>query len=414
MFKPLDAFIGLRYTRSRRKGAYVSFIALASMIGIAIAVLVLITMLSIMNGLEQSFRDRILGMVSHITVSSVDGEIEEWQDLRNTLLAFPHVEGIAPFINKQVMLNAGGEVRGVNLQGVLPEYQDTVGNIQHHMTGSFKDLKPGSNGIIMGQTLAEDMKLEIGDDVTSMSLRSLSLEGGELPILQEFKLVGTFKLDMKQYDSAMAFIHMQDAADMLEMEARVSGVRLQLDDMNEAPSVSSLIYESSSADTWILDWTQQFRPFFKALQTQKTMFFFILIMLVVIAAFNLVSTMIMVVMDKNSDIAILRTLGISPGGIMRIFMIQGILIGVIGTFFGVVLGILLALNIETIVPIIERILGMPLVSADALFISKIKGTVEVGDIILIAGSTLVLSLFATLYPSWKASKVQPAESLRYE
>ncbi|HHL19849.1 MAG TPA: lipoprotein-releasing ABC transporter permease subunit [Thiothrix sp.] len=414
MFKPLDVFIGLRYTRSRRQGAYVSFIALASMIGIALSVLVLITVLSIMNGFEQAFRERVLGMASHVTVSAENNEIFAWQEMRETLLSFPHVTGIAPFIDKQVMLNMNGEVRGASLQGILPEYQQTVGTIEQHMTGHFEDLKAGEYGIILGQTLAEELGLKVGDDVTSMSLRNLSLDGGELPILKEFKVLGTFKLDMKLFDSTMAFIHLQDAADMLEMDQRVSGLRLQLDDMNQAPAVSAIIYDSATPGTWIIDWTRQYRPFFKALQTQKTMFFFILVMLVAVAAFNLVSTMVMMVTDKDGDIAILRTQGLSPSKVTRIFMVQGSLIGVIGTFFGVVFGVLLSLNIEIIVPIIERLLGMPLMSEDGFFINKIKGAIEIGDIILIAGSTLLLSLLATLYPSWKASKVQPAESLRYE
>jgi lipoprotein-releasing system permease protein len=414
MFKPLDVFIGLRYTRSRRQGAYVSFIALASMIGIALSVLVLITVLSIMNGFEQAFRERVLGMASHVTVSAENNEIFAWQEMRETLLSFPHVTGIAPFIDKQVMLNVNGEVRGASLQGILPEYQQTVGTIEQHMTGRFEDLKAGEYGIILGQTLAEDLGLKVGDDVTSMSLRSLSLEGGELPILKEFKVLGTFKLDMKLFDSTMAFIHLQDAADMLQMEQRVSGLRLQLDDMNQAPAVSAIIYDSATPGTWIIDWTRQYSPFFKALQTQKTMFFFILVMLVAVAAFNLVSTMVMMVTDKDGDIAILRTQGLSPSKVMRIFMVQGSLIGVIGTFFGVVFGVLLSLNIEIIVPAIEYLLGMPLMSEDGFFINKIKGAIEIGDIVLIAGSTLLLSLLATLYPSWKASKVQPAESLRYE
>ncbi len=413
MFKPLETFIGLRYTRSRR-GTYVSFIALASMIGLAISVLVLITVLSIMNGFEQALRERILGMLSHVTVSSEMGEVNDWQALRETTLQFPHVKGAAPFIHTQVMLNVEGEVRGVSLQGVMPELQKTIGTIEDHMMGSFNDLKTGEHGIILGQTLAKDLGVKVGEDVTAISLRTLSLDSGEMPTLQEFKVVGTFKLDMKIYDSTMAFIHINDAADMLEMDSRVSGVRLQLDDMFQAPAVSDLIYEVSEPGIWVIDWTQQNKNFFKAISTQKTMFFFILIMLVAVAAFNLVSTMIMVVTNKNADIAILRTMGMSPGGVMRTFLVQGSLIGVIGTTVGVILGIAIALNIEVIVPFIEGILGVPLVSEDAYFISKIKGALEMGDILLIAGSTLFLSLAATLYPSWKASKVQPAEALRYE
>ena len=415
MFKPVEIFLGLRYIRSRKqKGTYVNFISLASMIGMAISVLVLITVLSIMSGFEQALRERVLGMLSHVTVSTTYSEVDDWEDLRDTTLQFPHVVGVAPFIHKQVMLNVDGEVRGVGLQGVLPELQKTIGTIEEHMTGSFDDLKAGEKGMILGQLLAEDLGVKIGDDITAISLRSFSLENGEMPTLDAYKVVGTFKLDMKIYDSTMAFIHIQDAAEMLDMGNRVTGVRLQLDDMSEAPSISELIYETSAPEVWVSDWTRQNASLFKAIRMQKTMFFFILIMLVAVAAFNLVSTMIMVVTDKNSDIAILRTLGISPKGVMKVFLVQGVMIALIGTIIGVILGVILALNIETLVPLLERFFGVSLVTADTYFISKIKGALEVGDILLIVGSTLFLALIATIYPSWKASKVQPAEALRYE
>lgn len=413
MFKPLEAFLGFRYTRSRR-GTYVSFIALASMIGLAISVLVLITVLSIMNGFEQALRERILGMLSHVTVSSDRGQVDDWQNIRNTTLQFPSVKGAAPFIHKQVMLNVEGEVRGVSLQGIMPELQTTIGTIEEHMTGSFNDLKAGENSIILGQTLAKDLGVKVGEEIIAISLRSLSFDSAETPTLQAFTVVGTFKLDMKIYDSTMAFIHMDDAASMLEMGDSVTGVRLQLDDMFQAPAVSEMIYELFDSGIWVTNWTLQNKNFFTAIRTQKTMFFFILIMLVAVAAFNLVSTMIMVVTNKNADIAILRTMGLSPGGVMRTFLVQGSLIGVIGTTVGVILGLAIAFNIEVIVPFIEGVIGVPLVSEDAYFISKIKGAVKWSDLLLIAGSTLFLSLIATIYPSWKASKVQPAEALRYE
>jgi lipoprotein-releasing system permease protein len=415
MFKPVEAFIGLRYLRARKKkGTYVSFIVLASMIGMAISVLVLITVLSIMSGFEQALRERVLGMLSHVTVSTTYSEIDDWQDIRDTTLQFPNVKGVAPYIQQQVMLNVDGEVRGVSLQGIMPELQKTIGSIENHMTGSFDDLKEGEKGMILGDLLAKDLGVEIGDDITAISMRSFSLENGEMPTLQGFKVVGTFKLDMKIYDSSMAFIHIKDAAEMLDMGNRVTGVRLQLEDMSQAPAISELIYDTSPPEIWVTDWTHQNSSLFKAIKMQKTMFFFILIMLVAVAAFNLVSTMIMVVTDKNADIAILRTLGISPGGVMKVFLVQGVMIAVIGTAIGVLLGAILAVNIESLVPLIEKLFGVNLVTADTYFISKIKGALEMGDVLLIVGSTLFLALLATIYPSWKASKVQPAEALRYE
>lgn len=416
MFKPIELYLGLRGIRHTRtkKSAYVSFIALASMIGLTISVMVLITVLSIMNGFEQALRERILGVLSHVTISSNSGQLDNWTEMRESVLQLPGVKGVAPFINNQVMLNVDGEVRGVSLQGVMPSLQKTVGTIEEHMQGSFSDLKPGESQIILGASLAKDLGVKRGDEITAVSMRNFSLESGEIPNLQVFKVVGTFKLDMKLYDSSMAFIHIKDAADMLEMGDAASGIRLQLDDMLDAPALGEIIREVTPPEIWVIDWTQQNANFFKAIKTQKTMFFIILIMLVVVASFNLVSTMIMVVTDKTAYIAILRTLGLSAGGIMRVFLVQGILIALIGTAIGILLGVLIALNIEVIVPLIEKLLGFPLVSEDAYFISKIKGALQIGDVVLIAGCTFVLALLATLYPSWKASKVEPAEALSYE
>ncbi|MCK5725753.1 MAG: lipoprotein-releasing ABC transporter permease subunit [Thiotrichaceae bacterium] len=416
MFKPIELYLGLRGIRHTRtkKSAYVSFIALASMTGLTISVMVLITVLSIMNGFEQALRERILGVLSHVTISSNNGQLDNWQAMRETVLQFKGVKGVAPFINNQVMLNVDGEVRGVSLQGVLPSLQKTVGTIEEHMEGSFTDLKAGESHIILGASLAKDLGVVVGDELTAVSMRNFSLESGEMPNLRVFTVVGTFKLDMKLYDSSMAFIHLQDAAEMLEQEGVVSGIRLQMDDMLDAPNFAEIIREVTAPEIWVIDWTQQNENFFKAIQTQKTMFFIILIMLVVVASFNLVSTMVMVVIDKNAYIAILRTLGLSAGGIMRVFLVQGVFVALIGTALGILLGILISLNIEVIVPFIESLLGFPLVSEDAYFISKIKGALQVGDVVLIAGCTFVLALLATMYPSWKASKVQPAEALSYE
>ena len=416
MFKPIELYLGLRGIRHTRtkKSAYVSFIALASMIGLTVSVMVLITVLSIMNGFEQALRERILGVLSHITISSSSGQLDNWTEMRDSVLELPGIKGVAPFINNQVMLNVDGEVRGVSLQGVMPSLQKTVGTIEEHMQGSFTDLKPGESHIILGASLAKDLDVKVGDEITAISMRNFSLESGEMPNLRVFKVVGTFKLDMKLYDSSMGFIHIKDAAEMLEMGDAASGVRLQLEDMLEAPSLAELIRDITPPEIWAIDWTQQNANFFKAIQTQKTMFFIILIMLVVVASFNLVSTMVMVVTDKTAYIAILRTLGLSSGGVMRVFLVQGVVIALIGTGIGILLGVLIALNIEVIVPLIEKLLGFSLVSEDAYFISKIKGALQLGDVMLIASCTFVLSLLATLYPSWKASKVEPAEALSYE
>ncbi len=414
--KPIEWFVGRRYTKLRREGHRVSLISLIPTLGIAAGVMVLITVLSVMNGFEHAMRDRILGMVSHIMVSSTaTGTLANWSEKRETLLAFPHVTGAAPYIQKEVMLSRSSEVRGIALHGVLPELQKTVGHIDKHITeGQFDALQAGKFGIILGETLAKDLKLKIGDEVTVISPKSFSINLGESPTLRSFTLLATFKLDMKMYDSAVAFIHMHDASTMLDMNESVNGIRLQLDDLYHAPTVRSDILRKLPPETWALDWTQLNANFFKAIRMQKTVMFFILIMLIAVAAFNLVSTLVMVVTDKESDIAILKTLGVSSQKIMRIFMIQGLLIGIIGTLIGIIVGVFLSLNIEHIVPVIEQLLGLKLISEDVYFISKIKGILHTHDIVTIATATILLAILSTLYPSWKASRIQPAESLRYE
>lgn len=416
LLKPVEWFIGLRYTGVKREGHRISLISLIPTLGIAAGVMVLITVLSVMNGFEHAMRDRILGMLSHVMVSSTaTGTVLDWKAKRSELMSIDRVTGAAPYIQKEVMISEEGEVRGISLHGVLPDLQKTVGHISSHMTeGQFTDLKADDYSIILGETLTRALKLKVGDSVTILSPKSLSIDNPESPTLREFKLIGTFKLDMKMYDSAVAFIHMSDAATMLEMGTEVTGLRLKLDDLYNAPSVRQHIIDTSSPDTWAVDWTLLNSNFFKAIKMQKTVMFFILIMLIAVAAFNLISTLVMVVTDKESDIAILRTLGLPPKKVMRIFIIQGTLIGIIGTVIGILFGILLSINVENIVPLVEQLLGMKLISEDVYFISKIKGILEISDIVVIALCTITLAVLATLYPSWKASKIQPAESLRYE
>jgi len=416
MFQPLEAFIGLKYTRARRDKSFVSFISLASMIGIALGVMVLITVLSVMNGFEQAMRDRILGTLSHVDVSETDAMVERWPERRDQLMKLEHVVAASPFIEKQLMVNEGTRVQGAIVEGVLPDYEADTSNISTKMVdgkGSFDDLVAGEDNIILGVTLAEKLGVDVGESVTLLT-PSVDQDFNETPILKQFNIVGIFKVDLQQYDQGYVFIHMADAQRLFEMGDQVSGIRLRLDDLYKAPEVAQVVANTSGPDFWVSDWTRKNENFFKAIQLQKTMMFFLLGLIIAVAAFNLVSTLVMVVTDKGSDIAILRTLGMKPRNVMKVFMVQGTLIGVIGTILGVILGVLLAINVDVIVPFLESLFNVNFISADVYGISTLESRVEVSDIVLIAVSALVLSMLATLYPSWKASKVQPAEALRYE
>ena len=415
MFQPIEAFIGLRYTRARRQSHFVSFISFASMLGIALGVMVLIVVLSVMNGFESAMRDRILGMLSHVTVSETDAQIENWQQRRELMLQREHVIAVAPFIERQVMLNASGKVQGTLLEGVLPEYEEKLSTVGQKMVkGSFLDLVAGKNNIILGIKLAEDLNVDVGDSVVLLTPNADSLTSGELPMLREFIVVGMFKVDLLQYDKTTAYVHMQDAASLFEMDQQVTGLRVQLDDLYKSVEVSEDIAATTAGNVWVSDWTKQNTTFFKAIQLQKTMMFFILGMIIAVAAFNLVSTLVMVVTDKEADIAIFRTLGLTPMSVMKVFMVQGTLIGLIGVALGVLLGILLAANIGTILPWLESLLDTRFISADVYGISEIESSVKWFDIMVIAVSALILSMLATIYPAWKASKLHPAEALRYE
>lgn len=415
MFKPVEMFIGLRYTKARRQSHFVSFISFSSMLGIALGVMVLIVVLSVMNGFETAMRDRILGMLSHVTVSETDATIENWQQRREKMLQRKHVVSASPFVERQVMLSVSGKVQGTLLEGVLPEEESAVSEVSKMMVkGSFSDLIAGKNNIILGVTLAESLKVDIGDSVVLLTPSADSISSGELPVLRDFNVVGMFRVDLQQYDKSTAYIHMQDAVDLFELGDQVTGLRIQLDDLYKSAEVADNIAQTTQGNVWVSDWTKQNTTFFKAIQLQKTMMFFILGMIIAVAAFNLVSTLVMVVTDKESDIAIFRTLGLTPSSVMKVFMVQGTLIGLIGVLLGVVLGVLLAINIDVILPWLESLLGARLVSPDTFGISEVGSNVKWLDIFVIAISALILSMLATVYPAWKASKIHPAEALRYE
>lgn len=415
MFKPIELFIGLRYTRAKRRNHFVSFISLTSMLGIALGVAALITVISVMNGFEQELRQRILGMVSHATVSGFGGPLEDWQRVIEVAGKTPRVEGAAPYINGEVMFTHGSRVSGGVVRGIKPDLEATVSEVTGNMkSGSLDALEPGAFNIILGNELAALMGVGIGDRLTVVSPEARLSAAGILPRVKRFNVVGTFSVGHYQYDRSLALIHLDDAARLFRTGDAVTGVRLKFDELMAAPSLARDFALGLPGLYRVRDWTQQHSNYFRAVKTEKTVMFIILTLIVAVAAFNIVSTLVMVVTDKQSDIAILRTLGASAGSIMAIFIVQGAVIGVVGTLLGDILGILLALNVEELVPAIESLFGVHFLPADIYYISEVPSQLHWDDVTKITVVALVLSLVATLYPAWRAARTAPAEALRYE
>ncbi|HWS03853.1 MAG TPA: lipoprotein-releasing ABC transporter permease subunit [Gammaproteobacteria bacterium] len=415
MFRPYQLYIGLRYTRAKRRNHFISFISAISMLGIALGVTALITVLSVMNGFEQELRTRILGMAAHVQVLGYAGGLADWRDVAKIAEANPEVIGSAPYVEAETMLSLGNRVSGTILRGVLPEAEPAVSDIAAHMlAGKLTDLKPGEYGIVLGKELATIIGAELGDKITVISPQASITPVGTLPRLRRFTVVGLFEVGMYEYDRGVALVHVDDAAKLLQLGDRVSGVRLKLTDMFNVGAVTQALTKVLPTETRVTDWTRQHANFFLAVQTEKRVMFVILALIVAVAAFNIVSTLVMVVTDKQADIAILRTLGATPGSIMAVFIVQGTIIGAFGTLIGMVGGVLLALNVETIVPFIEQLFGVHFLSPQVYYISKLPSQLEWTDVTRITGVAFLLSMLATLYPAWRASRTQPAEALRYE
>lgn len=413
MFKPLSLYVGLRYTAAKRRNHFISFISLTSMIGLMLGVAVLIIVLSVMNGFDRELKQRILGMVPHATIQAPDS-LDNWRAVDETVTRHPDVIAAAPFIQGQGMVTGGSDVRGIMINGVLPEEERTVSIIEKHMEqGSLDDLKAGEFGIIIGKLMARNLRLGIGDKVTVVLPEATVSPAGVLPRLKRFEVKGIFSVGA-ELDGNYTLVHMDDAAKLMRTGGKAQGVRLLLDDLFKAPRVANETARSLGGRYYISDWTRTHGNLFQAIQMEKTMIGLLLMFIVAVAAFNIVSTLVMVVTDKTGDIAILRTMGATPGRIMRIFIIQGAVIGIVGTLAGTALGILGALNISDIISWVEGVMGQQFLSADVYFISYLPSQLQWTDVTIISGSGLVLSLLATIYPAWRASRVDPAEALRYE
>jgi len=415
MYKPLEAFIGLRYLSAKRRNHFISFISLISILGIALGVTTLITVISVMDGFEKELRSRILGAIAHATIQPMDGALMNWRSVIKDVEKHPEVNGAAPFIEEGVWLQ-GKESSGAYIRGVDPAFEARVSEVGEKMlSGKLTDLLPGEYNIILGLGLASRLQVGPGDKVTVIAPRLKATPVGASLQMRRFTVVGVFEFGEFENDSTLAMINIEDAARLLRMpQGSTGGVRLHLRDMDRAWRVARDISADLPGYYIVRDWTQERGNLFRAVKTEKTVMWVILSLIIAVAAFNIISMLVMVVTDKQADIAILKTMGARPGTILRIFVIQGSLIGIIGTGLGVAGGILLAQNIGLVVPFLEQFFGFSLFPADIYYITELPSELRSDDVIMFALMTLAMSFLSTLYPSWRASKTHPAEALSYE
>jgi lipoprotein-releasing system permease protein len=414
MFQPLPLSIGLRYTRAKRRNHFISFISLVSVLGIALGVTALITVISVMNGFEQELRARILGMVSHATISGAGEHMRDWQRVVDVALADERVLGAAPYVEAEAMLH-GRRDQGVQLRGVSPSHEATVSDLAEAMRqGSFDTLESGAFNILLGRELAIYLGVEVGDSVQAFVASGAFTPVGFVPRARSFRVSGIFELGLQEADMKLALIHYGDAQRLLRMGEGVTGVRLKLADMFQAWAVAGDLADRVGEFYRVRDWSQDHSAFFRAIKTEKTVMFIILSLIIAVAAFNLVSSLIMLVTDKQADIAILRTLGMSPGQVLGVFVVQGTLIGAIGILLGVGGGVLLTLNLDYVVVAIEAVLGFEVMPADVYYISGVPTVLRADEVGLIGVVAFAMCCLATLYPAWRAARTDPAAALRYE
>jgi lipoprotein-releasing system permease protein len=416
---PIELEIGLKYTRSRRRKAvgqrdgFLSFISGISMAGIALGVAALIVVLSVMNGFQKEVRDRMLSVLSHIEITSSNG-LSDWEPIADTLAKQAHVLGVAPMVSSQGLLSRAESMRGVVLRGVDPALEGRVSDLPKQLiVGSISDLKPGQFGVVLGTQLAGTLGIRVGDRVNLLVPEGDLTPAGMMPRMRALQVVGMVDSGHYEYDSTLAVMHWKDAAALLRM-TDPTGLRVKVDDMQKAPEIAVRLAQVVPQALWVSDWSRSNRNWFAAVQTEKKMMFIILTLIIAVAAFNLVSTLVMTVTDKQADIAILRTMGASAGLVQRIFLVQGLAIGLLGSLLGVGFGLLIALNIDVIVPFIETLFRVQFLPRDIYFISQLPSDVRLDDVLKVGIMAFVLSILATIYPSRRAAQVKPAEALRYE
>lgn len=414
MFRPLSLFIGTRYTRAKRRNHFISFISLTSMIGLALGVLAMIVVLSVMNGFQKEISSRILGMVPHAMIYGQE-PVEDWPALAARLQEHQAVQAVSPYAELEGMLSYKGMMQPIQIQGVDPEFEAQVSIVPQHMAaGSLENLQAGEFAVVIGDLTARRFGVSVGDKLTLIIPELSNAPGGITPRMQRLNVAGIFKVGA-DLDGSLALINIADAAMLQRLpEGSVPGVRIKLEDLYQAPQISQQLLEHLGQGFRAEDWTHTQGSLFSAMKMEKTMIGLLLLLIVAVAAFNIVATLIMVVSDKGADIAILRTIGATPRQIMAIFVVQGSVIGVLGTLFGAVLGVLAALNLSTLVGWLESLSGDQVLSSDVYFVSSLPSDLQGLDVLMICSAALLLSILATIYPSWRAAQIQPAEALRYE
>ena len=413
--QPYELFIGLRYTRAKRRNHFISFISLISMLGMALGVMALIVVLSVMNGFQKEIRARMLGASPHLEVVADGGRMDDWQSILKKVEGDPEVLAAAPYVSGQGMLSFGQSVQGVMVRGIDPAKETAITELANKVkAGSLADLRSTEFGIVLGSDLARALGVSMNEKVMLIAPQGSITPAGMMPRLKQFRVVGIFEIGMAPYDNSLALINLFDAQKLFQLGDAVTGISTKLKDIDRAPDVAAELQRQLPGGLYANDWTHQNSNYFSAVKMEKKMMFIILSLIVAVAAFNIVSTLVMAVTDKQADIAILRTLGASPFSIMKIFIVQGVVIGLIGTLAGSISGIILALNLDVVVPFIEHLFGVQFLSKDVYYISELPSDLRYHEVMLVSGISFAISLLATLYPSYRASQTQPAEALRYE
>ena len=415
MFHPLPIFVGLRYVRTRRQGFFVSFISWVSMLGVCVGVAALITIISVMNGFEGELRNRLVSLTAHATLEGPPDVLRDWRSVAQTARSVPGTVGAAPFFDMQAMVGRAGHLQPMLLHGLEPAVEGDVSDVQQHLLqGRLDDLVPGARRIILGRVAAWQLGADVGDEITVMVPGRELISSGGRPRLQTFTVSGVFEIGLQEHDGGLALVALEDAAALRGGDAVPGGLRLRFDDVMRAPELAARVAAAIGPGVEVRDWTQEHSAYFRAIRIEKTMMSLILLLVVAVAAFNIVAALVMVVNEKRSDIAILRTLGLPRGGVVGVFFTQGIVIGAIGTALGLALGLLLASNVGAIVPVLERVLGFHVMDPTVYYITEIPSEVRAGQVVTIGLLAFALTVLATIYPALRGAATEPAEALRYE